>query len=57
MLGEVECIAMRTCEPCLRLAELTGQPGVVRGLAHRGGLRAAIITDGEIAVGDEIYTL
>jgi hypothetical protein len=30
------------------------QPGVIRGLLHRGGLNADIVSDGEIAVGDEI---
>ena len=30
------------------------RPGVVKALAHRGGLRADILTDGEIRVGDAI---
>jgi hypothetical protein len=29
-------------------------PGVLRGLVHRGGLRADIVSGGRIAVGDEI---
>jgi hypothetical protein len=29
-------------------------PGVLRGLVHRGGLRADILTAGEIAVGDAV---
>ena len=30
------------------------KPGVIKGLANRGGLNADILTDGEIAVGDEV---
>jgi hypothetical protein len=36
------------------LARLTGQFGVLRGLAHRGGLRADVVKDGQIAVGDPV---
>jgi hypothetical protein len=30
------------------------RPGVIKGLVHRGGLNADILTDGVISVGDEI---
>jgi hypothetical protein len=36
------------------LARLTGEFGVLRGLAHRGGLRADVVRGGEIAVGDPV---
>jgi MOSC domain-containing protein YiiM len=52
-VGEVECAGVELCEPCNHLQGLT-EPGVLRGLVHRGGLRAAILTEGEIAVGDGI---
>src|SRR3954452_25244040 len=52
-VGAVECEGIELCEPCRTLARLT-EPGVLRGLVHRGGLRAAILSDGEIAVGDEV---
>jgi MOSC domain-containing protein YiiM len=55
-VGEVECKGIELCEPCNHLQGLT-QPGVLRGLVHRGGLRAAILTDGEIAVGDPVETV
>jgi MOSC domain-containing protein YiiM len=55
-VGEVECEGIELCEPCRTLERLT-QPGVIRGLVHRGGLRAAILTGGEIAVGDEVVPL
>jgi MOSC domain-containing protein YiiM len=52
-VGEAECYGVELCEPCASLERLT-QPGVIRGLVHRGGLRADIVSDGEIAVGDEV---
>ena len=52
-VGAVECEGVELCEPCNRLAKLT-ERGVLRGLVHRGGLRADILTGGEIAVGDAV---
>jgi MOSC domain-containing protein YiiM len=53
-VGEVECEGVELCEPCMTLARLVDEFGVVRGLVHRGGLRADILTDGEFAVGDPV---
>jgi MOSC domain-containing protein YiiM len=55
-VGDVECEGIELCEPCNHLQGLT-KPGVLRGLVHRGGLRAAILTEGEIAVGDAVAPL
>ncbi|WP_372790681.1 MOSC domain-containing protein [Paraconexibacter sp.] len=55
-IGEVQCVGRRRCEPCAHLQRL-GPPGVLRALVHRGGLRADILTDGEIAVGDDVVVL
>ena len=52
-VGSVECEGAELCEPCNHLQSLTKQ-GVLRGLVHRGGLRADIIRPGRIAVGDRI---
>jgi MOSC domain-containing protein YiiM len=52
-VGDVECVGQELCEPCNHLQGLT-YPGVLRGLVHRGGLRADIVSGGRIAVGDEI---
>ena len=52
-IGEVECQGIELCEPCRHLERLT-KSGVMRGLVHRGGLRAAIVSGGEIAVGDSV---
>jgi MOSC domain-containing protein YiiM len=55
-VGEVECEGIELCEPCNHLQGMT-QQGVLRGLVHRGGLRAAILTGGDIAVGDTVEPL
>jgi MOSC domain-containing protein YiiM len=52
-VGAVECEGVELCEPCNTLAKLT-ERGVLRGLVHRGGLRADILSGGEIAVGDAV---
>lgn len=55
-VGGVECEATRLCEPCQGLTDLLGKP-VLEPLVHRAGLRALILTDGEIAIGDEVVAL
>jgi MOSC domain-containing protein YiiM len=52
-VGEVECEGVELCEPCSHLASLT-HPGVLRGMVHRAGLNADILTDGKISVGDAV---
>jgi MOSC domain-containing protein YiiM len=52
-VGEVRLRGIRLCEPCSHLARLT-QPEVLDGLAHRGGLRAQVLSEGTIRTGDEI---
>ena len=53
-VGGVEAVGVELCEPCMVLVRLTDDFGVLRGLAHRGGLRADVIEGGEIAVGDRL---
>ena len=53
LVGTVRLRGVRLCEPCAHLEGLTRQ-GVVAGLVHRGGLRAQVLTEGEIHVGDRI---
>jgi hypothetical protein len=58
-IGEVECFGERLCEPCAHLERLTaaaGKPGTLRALIHKGGLRADVLCDGEIYVGQPITT-
>lgn len=52
-IGEIECLGQRRCEPCAHLQRLT-RPGVLSGLVHRGGLRADVLSSGEIRTGDRV---
>src|SRR3982074_2640295 len=52
-IGEVRIRGIRLCEPCDHLQRVTGKQ-LIKGLRHRGGLRAQILTQGTIHVGDSI---
>jgi MOSC domain-containing protein YiiM len=52
-VGAVRARGIERCDPCRHLEKLT-RPGVLRGLVDRGGLRAEILSDGDIAEGDGI---
>jgi MOSC domain-containing protein YiiM len=52
-IGGVLCEGVRLCEPCAYLEELLAEP-VMLPLLHRGGLRADVLEDGEIRIGDEV---
>jgi MOSC domain-containing protein YiiM len=52
-IGDVILRGTRLCDPCSHLEKLT-RKGVMRGLIHRGGLRAEIISDGTLRPGDTI---
>lgn len=52
-VGAVRCRGMRLCEPCRVIQGYAARP-VLRQLVHRGGLRADILADGEIHVGDAV---
>jgi hypothetical protein len=56
MVGEVECVGQRLCEPCAHLERLTS-PGTLRALVHIGGLRADVLSDGTIRAGDVVRPL
>lgn len=53
VIGEVRLRGMRFCDPCAHLESLSA-PGALRGLVHRGGLRADILSGGLIRVGDSV---
>jgi MOSC domain-containing protein YiiM len=52
-VGDVLLEGVRLCEPCAHLESLT-RPGVLKAFVHRCGLRANIVTGGELRVGDTI---
>jgi len=55
-VGDTECVGRELCDPCNHLEKLT-QPGVLKGLVNRGGLRADIKRGGTIRPGDELREL
>jgi MOSC domain-containing protein YiiM len=56
-VGPVRCRGYELCEPCRHLRAMTGEPQLIKALAHRGGLRADILTDGVISVGDTVTSV
>lgn len=52
-IGGLLCQGSRLAEPCAWLQRTT-PPGMLRGLVHRGGLRADILEDGTIWTGDAV---
>lgn len=52
-VGGVYLRGVRLCEPCAYLANLL-VPEVVKGLLHKAGLRARIVSGGPIKLGDDI---
>jgi len=50
-IGKVKARGIKLCEPCSHLQRLS-HPKVLPGLVHRGGLRAQILTEGMIRVGE-----
>ncbi|MDX1546140.1 MAG: MOSC domain-containing protein [Rhodothermales bacterium] len=53
-VGTVTVRGERLCQPCKYLARLTGEPGLLPAMIGRGGLRARILTEGVLHVGDEV---
>jgi len=53
LIGDVRLRGVKLCEPCAHLERLTAA-GVRPALVHRGGLNAAIVSEGEVRVGDAV---
>ncbi len=54
LVGAVRVRGVELSEPCQYLENLTGRPGLLRALIHRGGLAARILEGGAIRAGDPI---
>jgi len=54
VIGAVRMRGIRLFEPCGHLVKVSQLPGIFKALNHRSGLKAAILTDGEIQVGDSL---
>jgi MOSC domain-containing protein YiiM len=55
-VGEARLYGTRLCDPCAHLESLSAR-GARRGLVHRGGLRAEVVSGGMIRVGDPVTAL
>jgi MOSC domain-containing protein YiiM len=55
-IGNVLCMGTRLCEPCTYLDGIV-QRRLLDALRNRGGLRADVLEDGDIQVGDELRPL
>lgn len=53
-IGAVRLRGLLLCEPCATLAETSGHEHIINHLLHRGGLRAEILTEGTIHVGEAV---
>lgn len=56
IVGEARLYGTRLCDPCAHLESLSVR-GALRGLVHRGGLRAEVVSGGMIRVGDPVTPL
>jgi MOSC domain-containing protein YiiM len=52
-VGDVLLFGMKRCPPCTHLERLTGVR-LVKAMAHRGGINAAVFAGGPIAEGDVV---
>jgi MOSC domain-containing protein YiiM len=53
-VGEVRLRGASLCEPCISLVKSPERKHLLRALAHRGGLRAQVVSEGTIALGDPV---
>jgi len=52
-IGEVRLRGLKLCEPCGHLEKLTGKQ-MIKAMRHRCGLRAEILCNGPIRIGDPV---
>ena len=53
-IGGVRMRGIRLFEPCAHLEKISNLPGIFKALQHRSGLKAAILSDDLLRVGDPI---
>ena len=53
-VGEVRLRGASLCEPCVSLVKSPEHRHLLRALAHKGGLRAQVLSEGTIALGDPL---
>lgn len=53
-VGELLCEGVELCQPCAYLERTTERPGLAKQMINRAGIRAKVLTGGEIRVGDVV---
>jgi MOSC domain-containing protein YiiM len=53
-VGQVRLRGASLCEPCVSLVKSESNRHLLRGLVHKGGLRAQILSGGVVTVGDAV---
>lgn len=53
-VGNVRMRGIRLFEPCGHLVAVTKIPAIFKALEHRSGLKAEVLSDGEIQIGDVV---
>jgi len=53
-IGSVRMRGIRLFEPCGHLVAVTKIPAIFKALEHRSGLKAAVLSDGEIQIDDPV---
>ncbi len=56
-IGEAIFRGVEICEPCQHLIDVTGIKGIFSPLIHRGGLHAAVVSGGQVRIGDSIMAV
>lgn len=56
-IGSARLRGIRLFEPCGHLVKLSGMTGIFKALEHRSGLKAAVVSDGVIRIGDSVRPL
>lgn len=56
-IGTARFRGKRICAPCVYIQRLNERPGLFKALEGRGGIRVRVVSNGTIAVGDEIRIL
>ncbi len=54
LVGAVRLRGVRVCAPCRYLVRVTGQEAILDALVGRGGLRAEVLTEGTLRLGDAV---